>query len=310
MGTVTVSGGVAPENALDALLDELQTFAKPPTGINQEVISLKKKKTNIFKVTISIYFQPRLDDSTSDDSSQTLQNTVTTQLSQTSLYPTDPANPNVGLRRLHSYPSGSDTDTSPPQPQRSAAGKPPVPERNADLLTKASNKRIPPPPPPRTSSRSPLASPTSPNIPLRNLCNVNNADQENLSGGDAGNSSGSESNHSQEHGQRQIALELRHQELLKKQKQLQEQYARLQQISKNSSLPATDIMQLKKTGSESNLPQKMGLNMAISGSMKNLNAENEAKRNENNNQLDLIANGNSNNSNTTTTKQVYETDIL
>lgn len=33
MGQVSV-GGIAPENALDALLDELQTFAKP---MNNEV---------------------------------------------------------------------------------------------------------------------------------------------------------------------------------------------------------------------------------------------------------------------------------
>jgi hypothetical protein len=96
--------------------------------------------------------QQRPDDSTSDDSSQTLQNTVTTKISQSSLYPTDPnASNNIGLRRLHSYPSGSDTSdtTSPPQPQR-PTGKPPVPERNADLLSKVNNKRVPPPPPPRT----------------------------------------------------------------------------------------------------------------------------------------------------------------
>lgn len=29
MGTVSLGGGYTPENALDALLDELQTFAKP-----------------------------------------------------------------------------------------------------------------------------------------------------------------------------------------------------------------------------------------------------------------------------------------
>lgn len=254
---------------------------------------------------------------------------------------------NHGLRRLHSYPSGSDTDTSPPQPQRSATGKPPVPERNADLLSKVGNKRIPPPPPPRTSSRSPLASPTSPNVPIR-MPSVNESidsyqqqqqqqHNNNGSGGEGGNSSGSESTHSQEHGQRQLVLELRHQELLKKQKQLQEQYARLQQISKNSSLPpnATDIMHLKKTGSESNLPQKMGLNMAVSGSMKNLNADGgmmhiaaaaaatnniDAMKNEKNLQQHAVDQGaggggggggpNSGHNNMTTTKQVYETDIL
>lgn len=29
MGAVALGGGYSPENALDALLDELQTFAKP-----------------------------------------------------------------------------------------------------------------------------------------------------------------------------------------------------------------------------------------------------------------------------------------
>lgn len=92
-----------------------------------------------------------------------------------------------------------------------------------------------------------------------------------------------------------MALELRHQELLKKQKQLQEQYARLQQIS--------------KTGSDSNLPAKMGLNMAVSGSMKNLNADVtivEAQKNDRNQKELTGAQGQGN----TTTKQVYETDIL
>ncbi|XP_065226274.1 coiled-coil domain-containing protein AGAP005037 isoform X2 [Planococcus citri] len=56
---------------------------------------------------------------------------------------------NGTLRRLHSFPS--------------ADNKPPVPERNVD----SSGKRIPPPPPPRTSSKSPLASPTNPSAPLR-----------------------------------------------------------------------------------------------------------------------------------------------
>ncbi|KAI4491119.1 hypothetical protein M0802_010429 [Mischocyttarus mexicanus] len=90
--------------------------------------------------------------------------------------------PSGTLRRLHSYPSSSDTDTSPPIaklqvslqeqpgiPQALLPGqKPPVPERNAELLQLASARRVPPPPPPRTSSRSPLASPTSPQLPPRN----------------------------------------------------------------------------------------------------------------------------------------------
>ncbi|CAO1382613.1 unnamed protein product [Diamesa hyperborea] len=297
------SVGIAPENALDALLDELQTFAKPPMGS-----------------------EPRPDDSTtSDDSSQTLQNTVTTKMSQSQLYPEPMTVQTHGLRRLHSYPSGSDTDTqdqSPPQPPRPGIqGKPPVPERNAELLSRY-GKKIPPPPPPRTSSRSPLASPTSPNLPPRmpslseqhneqhqmninnnnNSINNNNQYPHHLHHAE---DSGSESANSQDNNsQRQMVLELRHQELLKKQKQLQEQYQRLQQISKNSIPLPTDS--IKKTGSESNLPQKMGLNMSISGSMKNLTAGVENNNMENDKANDNVAQP----QHGVTTNKVYETDIL
>uniref|UniRef100_A0A182PRF6 Uncharacterized protein n=1 Tax=Anopheles epiroticus TaxID=199890 RepID=A0A182PRF6_9DIPT len=220
----------------------------------------------------------RPDDSTSDDSSQTLQNSITTKISQSQLYPSEPVSSNVGLRRLHSYPSGSDTDTSPPQPTRPTTGKPPVPERNAELLSKVNNKRVPPPPPPRTSSRSPLASPTSPHVPqhLRGQQQqqqpaVTLSDCEQQQRTSEGTDSGSESVCS-DNSQRQLALELRHQELLKKQRQLQEQYQRLQQMSKNAVplAPTTMNHDIKKTGSESNLPLKMGYNMTVSGSMKNL----------------------------------------
>lgn len=164
----------------------------------------------------------------SDDNSQTIQNTVTTKISQSQLYLDNTNNhPNTAsLKRLHSYPSGSDTEPdnqiSPPRE------KPPLPERNAELLSRY-NKKLPPPPPPRTSSncKSP-SSPTSPspNLPPKGV--ERNANKS--SGGDA-NDSGSESANSQDNSQRQHHLEVRHQELLKKQKQLQEQYQRLQKMS-------------------------------------------------------------------------------
>lgn len=261
-------------------------------------------------------------------------------------------NSNIGsLRRLHSYPSGSDTDTSPPQAQR-LLGKPPVPERNAELLSRVGTKRVPPPPPPRTSSRSPLASPTSPNIPRRlpslsetevTICGNGGGGGSSGSGQEgSGNSSGNESGN--DHVQRQVALEMRHQELLKKQKMLQEQYARLQQMSKNPvgmQPPPSDIMQLKKTGSESNLPQKMSLSLAaVTGSMKNINAEANnvansttlvSEKNEKNlansynvqnvkhpNKSESVASNGGTGANSgaggvasgTTTNKVYETDIL
>lgn len=250
----------------------------------------------------------------------------------------------------------------------SAIGKPPVPERNAELLTKvAGQKRVPPPPPPRTSSRSPLASPTSPGVSLqRSLATVAelstanvelHAGQQNGGGGEAvaknghhtvggstGNvaaavaairaqamaaasggsasaaisndnsahSSGSESTHSQEHGSRMDVL-------LLKQKELHQQYARLQQLSKISPVPvppAGSIVpnsatsdQLKKTGSESNLPQKMGLSMAVSGggggsgSMRNISAEVSAAKQQ------QQADGENGGPMVSTTKH-YSTEIL
>lgn len=176
----------------------------------------------------------RPDESTaSDESSHTLQNTVTTKLSQSQLYPENAHQ----LRRLHSYPSGSDTEESPPRPPLST--KPPVPERNTDLLARGGvkgQKKVPPPPPPRTSSRSPLASPTSPNV--NNRIMEQNAEQfaiNNLLHNNNDGDSGSESANSQDNNsQRQYILEMRHQELLKKQKALQDQYQRLQQMSKNA----------------------------------------------------------------------------
>lgn len=226
--------------------------------------------------------------------------------------------PQGTLRRLHSYPSSSDGGgNSPPtlsrlQVSNQAEGaaktpaKPPVPERNAELLAQLAGRRVPPPPPPRTSSRSPLASPTSPSLPprgtpsqpqmgtLRRGAPGRSSLREPLRGNtglseakvgeetnpgfnplSASNSSSCESVNSQEgvapksgSKQRQEVLEQRHQELLRKQQALQAQYARLQQIQRGGagglSVPPPDLLQLKKTGSESNLLAKMGLGHSLS----------------------------------------------
>lgn len=211
-------------------------------------------------------------------------------MSQSQLYPDSVTTSIHGLRRLHSYPSGSDTDQD--VKDESVAyptGKPPVPERperNSELLSRYGHKKLPPPPPPRTSSssRSPLASPTSPNLLARcaeqqqNINNINNINNNNNNAYIQNDQdSGSESANSQDNNsQRQHHLELRHQELLKKQRQLQEQYQRLQQMSKNSIPLAT---------SEANVGLSLG---------------NADKVNDNITQPQ----------NTITTNKVYETDIL
>lgn len=67
----------------------------------------------------------------------TLQNTVTTKLSQSQLYPETASSSIHGLRRLHSYPSGSDTDQDTKEENIAyPTGKPPVPERNSELLSR------------------------------------------------------------------------------------------------------------------------------------------------------------------------------
>jgi hypothetical protein len=69
---------------------------------------------------------------------------------------------------------------------------------------------------------------------------------------------------------RQELLEQRHQELLKKQKQLQEQYTRLQQLSRGQ-IPRGLLNDLKKTGSESNIVSKTSLNVnTVHGSLRDL----------------------------------------
>ncbi|XP_063546332.1 coiled-coil domain-containing protein AGAP005037 isoform X3 [Cydia strobilella] len=234
-----------PENALDALLDELQTFAMPAERSSRGAA---------------------------------------------------PGSEGT-LRRLHSYPSGSDTDASPPVRARGQhPPKPPVPERHPELLALAA-RRAPPPPPPRTTSRSPLASPTSPSSPP-------NAD-----------SSPPDSNLSEEKtALRQSLLEQRHQELLKKQKALQEQYARLQMIQRSGpSLPPTAQPDLKKTGSESNLLTKMNLNLTatnISGSMTHLACDAEHQKPTQNTPAPSDLEKPPASDTVATTNKVYETDIL
>ncbi|KAK9729041.1 Actin interacting protein 3 [Popillia japonica] len=404
MGQVVVGGDSCnsadsaqrPENALDALLDELQTFSKPhPSTVSTQMPQLSYPETD--PPTLPAKGIPPSHSSHFSHPPSMSEIGRKGSMDSATLLPTQNLTVSTAtgsLRRLHSYPSGSDTDNSPPiQPlqrisqmeNRSAIGKPPLPERNTDLLQHISGKRVPPPPPPRTSSKSPLASPTSPNLPprspatgLQHIQNVQNMVEkpqsqfevatQNLGLGtlrrnvvnrssvkdraqtlprnigsnlqvhgdtentiSASNSSSCESVNSQDGTKkRKEELEQRHQELLKKQKALQEQYARLQQLQRgNNTLavvpPAPDQL-LKKTGSESNLLQKMGLQMStpqMTGSLTNLpntsTATNTNKTvsietsivdaiHKNNTGDDSTAS--STTSSTTTTSKVYETDIL
>ena len=97
---------------------------------------------------------------------------------------------------------------------------------------------------------------------------------------------------------RQELLEQRHQELLRKQRQLQEQYTRLQQLSRGQ-IPRGLLNDLKKTGSESNIVSKTSYNMsAVHGSLRDL-----AKQ-------PMATNGVSNDNNNSNQQKIFETDIL
>ncbi|XP_077553926.1 coiled-coil domain-containing protein AGAP005037 isoform X21 [Haemaphysalis longicornis] len=170
--------------------------------------------------------------------------------------------------------------------------------------TGGGTKKTPPPPPPRTTSKSPVTSPTGPqrsrSEPVRTNALAGEDASISSSGSGGGrrdqlssNSSSSESVNSQEGLQgrsRQELLDSRHQELLRKQRQLQEQYARLQLLQRLSP-PKPD---LKKTGSESNILHKASLSLggaasASSGSLTHLAVPSSALR---------------------TGAKIYETDIL
>nr|CAD7403339.1 unnamed protein product [Timema cristinae] len=321
-----------PENALDALLDELQTFARPPSnpGHNPPMAEIGRKG------------------------------------SIDSAHPSSIPGTTSSLRRLHSYPSSSDGGgNSPPTialarlqvsgsadaPKSPATSpKPPVPERNSELLSHLSNRRMPPPPPPRTSSRSPLSSPTSPSLPPRGQPQMGvgsgtlrrgapgrsslrglqegkppvEEPQGHFNPLSASNSSSCESINSQEGAQgksnakaRQEVLEQRHQELLRKQRALQEQYARLQQLQRGagglSVAPPPDLL-LKKTGSESNLLAKMGLGPGLSaaapmsGSLTHLAASSQSATSIGS--VSFTTAAPTTTTTTTTTNKIYETDIL
>lgn len=352
-----------PENALDALLDELQTFSKPHPSTRSS--SESSEPPAIPAKGIAPHRPPQMSDigrkGSMDSASFLPSNNLTVSTATGS------------LRRLHSYPSGSDTDNSPPiQPlQAKTASKPPIPERNSELLQHvAAGKRVPPPPPPRTSSKSPLASPTSPSLPPRSPAaggdkpmsqfeqatqnlglqtlrrnapmrsslkdtsksqtlprnvgsslQIPNSDSDAIS---ASNSSSCESVNSQDGKSsktRKEELEQRHQELLRKQKALQEQYARLQQLQRGTNalaiIPPPPDQLLKKTGSESNLLQKMGLQMAtsqITGSLTNIPSTNLGKVVQFSNAIEgegaNLTSEQQESSQQEGQKKVYETEIL
>lgn len=163
-------------------------------------------------------------------------------------------NPPDPPKRLPSYPSTESGGGSPVRNWDSPLKlHPPLPPKPT---------KIPPPPPPRISSKSPLISPS--------IESSGGDSSESMNSQDGGGSSGG--------GGPNTKLSQRHQELLRKQRQLQEQYNRLQLLQQRSSSSvasnnSSDKAELKKTGSESNLRAKLGLEFsaAPTGSLSNIN---------------------------------------
>jgi len=111
---------------------------------------------------------------------------------------------------------------------------------------------------------------------------------------------------------RQQILEERHQELLNKQKMLQEQYSKLQMLSRGQ-IPQGLLNDLKKTGSESNIISRSGFLAPGSGSLTQLipspKERTSKQRNVNGSSPSSHVNGKVSPSKTLTQK-IYETDIL
>lgn len=417
-------GSVKGETALDALLDELQTAAKP-----------SDRRPEVYSSTGALKRPPSY---TSTDSPLKGQVVAQGPAGSVSMPVTTPSinklQVNDGNRQ-----STSPSPTPSPIPLPTVEGKvsPQPPEifprgglrhtviegpndvnsdkSSSTVIVANQIKKIPPPPPPRTSSKSPLVSPTSPMSPssrlntyatpranslqVSNYANtsgmasprqastestngipnrkpsfelngshptINNGDvidgkesqgvlrtvaisDENLRRDQlSSNSSSSESVNSQEGVQnksrnieghisdaemkktpptpptrnRQEILEQRHQELLRRQKQLQEQYARLQQLQRGQTLqrfsPPRSPADLKKTGSESNILSKAGLALSTtSGSLTHLAPVGILSKNMTHNSL-MTSSAPSATSSTvatsttagSTTNKIYETDIL
>ncbi|XP_022167634.1 coiled-coil domain-containing protein CG32809 isoform X5 [Myzus persicae] len=310
------------ENALDTLLDELQT-----TPAVASVASVAAPAAAAVVVD-SVVVEPAA-------AVEATEVTAPVTVPVTGPAVAVAVTPKPVLRRLSSTSS-------------EAGGKPPVPERTPDLQ----NKRMPPPPPPRTSSKSPVASPTTAGSAVGA---PTSSPRGSVSSSSAGGSPPSRKGSLTTVAlsgcgkppmpeppaatvqqlpspavptavvttTRQEQLEQRHQELLKKQKALQEQYTRLQQLQR--SQPPPDLLQLKKTGSEGNLLLKMGLSMSaaapISGSLTQLAAavttsttataadddSAEKQRSAANNKA---AAATTTTTTTTTVSKVYETDII
>ncbi|XP_022658356.1 coiled-coil domain-containing protein AGAP005037-like isoform X12 [Varroa destructor] len=256
------------ENALDALLDELQTFSPRTTE------SPSKSFGNLLCHCDRFVSVEAMINSGSVSSSNSGLNGDNRSKSASTL----PLGASVGAPVGNSSSSSSSSN-------------------NSGVSSNVGAKKTPPPPPPRTTSKSPVQSPTGAgasststtstmnNSSNNNKCNGNNNNNNNNNNNSCNNtqqqqqqqqqqqtarrcqseppsirkiseqnsSGSSESVNSQDGTQnRQELLEQRHQELLKKQKLLQEQYARLQLLQKLSP-PKPD---LKKTGSESNILHK------------------------------------------------------
>ncbi|GIY51916.1 coiled-coil domain-containing protein AGAP005037 [Caerostris darwini] len=338
----------ASENALDALLDELQTFTKPLEqprdnipgllGTQRRLPSYPSAESPVRSPARS--FAPSMPGQ--PDSAFRAPATITSKLQVSeSPVPPDAKKPQDMIIRVAVNPGGNTKQTV-------------IDGVEGTITNPVAHKKAPPPPPPRTTSRSPLTSPTADaNVPgsprdvvfgqLRSnsapagevdnsvkksvgprsvskdegMTQKEKEDEELLRTSAiseesirretlSSNSSSSESVNSQEglqvgksgeggtpsKGSKKLGpptpprtrvdvLEQRHQELLRKQKLLQDQYTRLQQLqssqilqrfSPSRSSASTPVLNdLKKTGSESNILLKSALSATpSSGSLTHL----------------------------------------
>ncbi|RWS13455.1 coiled-coil domain-containing protein CG32809-like isoform X14 [Dinothrombium tinctorium] len=301
--TPTLKTDPRHENALDALLDELQTFSKPPQdGQKRKFGSFDSAKKPGIKLRSFQVFLIRL-----TLSLLSLTNAVPLPPPRSSSRITDPQEQARQLMLLSSLTAAAALANS------RAAGHPPAVIRSNSEPTPLQLQQLRPrstPPEIKSGSTESVDSQEGNPfavVPSNSTTSLSSVDSQ---GSVIENGKGGKS--------RQQVLEERHQELLKKQKLLQEQYTRLQLLSRGQ-IPKTLLNDLKKTGSESNILSKSSLMMTtVSGSLTHLAANNkQEKKNEESEEVEQQETKNkevntkpSGNQIKHETQKIYETDIL
>ncbi|KAI1288108.1 Coiled-coil domain-containing protein [Halotydeus destructor] len=231
------------ENMLDALLDELQTFSKPLANQPARRSFDASVALAVEKTKKQVPLPPPRSSSRINDQAQQLMLisslTAAALASATNAARSKPNSNQMALVRSNSEAGHLRPKSTPPEVSGDSKHRLPEQQNSIDSL----------------EGHEVLAGLDGSVHPSTSTTSLSSVDSQ-------GSQNGSRSRHQ--------LLEDRHQELLRKQKLLQEQYSRLQLLSKGQ-IPKGLLNDLKKTGSESDIMSKSAIGVNNSGSLTQLN---------------------------------------